>query len=267
MPELRRSEDGRLSVHFVDFDESARKIGETADAFARHLDPSADAMRELRAAVSSAKETSAAVKENMGQTGMLCRLLKKTHEHLSEAIRLAAEVDLGEAAHSLSARFYTCRGMTSLSLYLWADDLADALNSATADFAKSIELDPAAETYTLLAKAYVEAGKLDDAMECLEKATRLDIDCAEAYLSKGLIHQVRGEEEDAHEEIFEAVSLNPDLYRDEFEPIMEAERESEAIWDELFSRPESQELLKKWGGEALEAHQAGKTKPIVFKRP
>ncbi|MDE0020567.1 MAG: hypothetical protein OXT69_04185 [Candidatus Poribacteria bacterium] len=250
MPELRTSEDGRLSAHFGDFDESVKKISEAAEAFADHLDPSAEAMRELWAAVLSAKEMFDAVKDNIAHTNMLCRLLKKAHEHLSEAIRLTAEVDLGEAAHSFSARFYTCRGIASLNLYRLGGSLADALNSATADLVKSIELDPAAETYTFLAHAYAEADKLDDAMKNVEKAIRLDIDCAEAYLLKGLIHRARGEEEDAHEEIFEAISLNPNLYRGEFEPIMEAERESEAIWDELLSRPEADAALKELEDEA-----------------
>ena len=70
-------------------------------------------------------------------------------------------------------------------------------------------------------------------MESLENATRLDINCAEAYLLKRLIHRSRGEKEDAHEDIFETISLDPDLYREVFEPIMQAERESEALWDEL----------------------------------
>ncbi len=265
MLDLRTSEDGRLSIHFGNFAESVRKIGEAADSLAVHLDSSVDTKEELRAAMLSVSETFRAAMENIADIRMCCRLLKKAHEHYSEAIRLTAKADLGEAAHAAPANLYHCRGIVALILYWLKGDITDALNSATSDFAKSVELNPAAETYTRLAEAHVEAGDLDDAMENVEKAIRLDIDYAEAYLLKGLIHRARGEEDDAHEEIFEAISLNPDLYREEFEPIMEAERESEAVWDELFSRPESQELLKKWGEEALEAHDAGKTKPIVFK--
>ncbi len=244
MHELRRLEDGRLSFHFGDFAESMRTISETADSFAVHLDRSADAMRRLGAAMSSAKETLDAAGENIDQTSVFCRLFKKAHGHYSEAIRLTAEIDLGEVAHSLSASLYLCRGRISLVLYQWGGDSTDTLHSAIADLVKSVELDPAAETHMRLAEAYVESDDLDAAMESLESATRLDINCAEAYLLKGLIHRVRGEEEDAHEEIFEAISLDPDLYREEFEPIMQAERESEALWDELRSRPEFDAMLE-----------------------
>lgn len=245
MPELRTSEDGRLSLHFGDFDESVRKISEATDAFTVHLDRSVDAIGDLLAAVSSAEETLDAAREHIDQTSMFRRFLKKTHEHLSEAIRLTAEVDLREAAHVMSARPYLCRGLVSLILSRLGGDSTDALRSAAiADLVKSVGLNPVAETYMRLAEAYVESDDLDAAMESLENATRLDINYAEAYLLKGLIHRARGEEEDAHEEIFEAISLNPDLYREEFEPIMQAERESEALWDELRSRPEFDAMLE-----------------------
>ena len=181
MPEFRTSEDGRLSVHFGDFDESVRKIAEATNTFTSHMGPTAE-VTELLVAVLNIKRTFDKIKENTAQRDILCRLFKKAHEHLSEVIRLTAEVDMGEAAHSSSARFYTYRGIFSLNLYRLGDDLADALSSATADLVKSIELNPAAETYTFLAYTYVEAGKLDDAMESLEKAIELDPELAHAYL-------------------------------------------------------------------------------------
>ena len=222
-----------------------RKIGEATDAFTAHLDRSVNAIGDLLAAVSSVEETLDAAREHIDQTSMFRRFLKKTHEHLSEAIRLTAEVDLGEAAHVMSARPYLWRGLVSLVLSRLGGDSTDALRSAAiADLVKSVGLNPVAETYMRLAEAYVESDDLDAAMESLENATRLDINYAEAYLLKGLLHRARGEEEDAHEEIFEAISLNPDLYREEFEPIMQAERESEALWDELRSRPEFDAMLE-----------------------
>ena len=56
----------------------------------------------------------------------------------------------------MSARPYLCRGLVSLILSRLGSDSTDALRSATADFVKSVELDPAAETYMRLAEAYVE---------------------------------------------------------------------------------------------------------------
>ena len=41
-----------------------------------------------------------------------------------------------------------------------------------------------------------------------------------------------------------------------------AELESERQWEELFSRPESEDFLERMASEALEAHRAGKTEML-----
>ena len=232
-----------MSVHFGDFDESVRKIAEATNTFTGHMGPTAE-VTELLIAVLNIKRTFDKIKENTAQRDILCRLFKKAHGHLSEVIRLTAEVDMGEAAHSSSARFYTYRGIFSLNLYRLGDDLADALSSATADLVKSIELNPAAETYTFLAYAYVEAGKLDDAMESLEKAIELDPEHAHAYLLKGRIHQANGETDAAYDNIYEAILLDPELYRDEFKPIVEDAEKRDAVWDETLRSPDSVAMLQ-----------------------
>lgn len=200
--------------------------------------------------------------DNANRLGVKSALMK-ARQHLNAAVELAAQVDLGDKGTKALARLYYCRGRAAVALNKVESGSVN-IGEAIADFVKSAELKPDAETYLCLGKAYTQAGDQDAAIESFEKATRLDFDCAEAYLLKGLIHQERGEAEDAHEDIYEAICLNPDLYREEFEPIMQAERESEAIWDELLSRPESQEALLAWAEEAREAYRAGKTTPIVF---
>ena len=194
--------------------------------------------------------------------------LRKAAERYASAIRLLKRLDFGKEADVLLASYYISRGMIVLTLNIIEREMKERspvhLNRAIDDFLKSAKLNPDAKTYLRLGEAYALAGDLDAAIESLEKATRLDFDCAEAYLLKGLIHQERGEAEDAHEGIYYAIAINPDLYREEFEQIMQAERESEAIWDELLSRPEAQEMLQEWAEEAREAYRAGKTTPIVF---
>lgn len=192
--------------------------------------------------------------------------LRKADKHLRQAILLLEQNESGEEKDVSLACLYHCRGLVALGL----NDLENGsagLDEAVAAFVKSAELVPIAETYFRLGEAHARADNLEAAVESLEKATDLDPNYAEAYLLKGLIHRHRGEAEDAHEDIYWAIASNPGLYREEFEPIIQAEKESEAIWDELLSRPESQAMLKEWGEEALEALHAGQTNPAVDKKP
>ena len=50
--------------------------------------------------------------------------------------------------------------------------------------------------------------------------------------------------------------------QDRFARFLLAQLESERQWTELFSRPESEDLLKELADEALAEHQAGRTRPL-----
>ncbi len=61
------------------------------------------------------------------------------------------------------------------------------------------------------------------------------------------------------QQAFERAAALPQEEQDRFARLMLAELESEERWAELFSRPESEELLEKMADEALAAHRAGLT--------
>ncbi len=61
------------------------------------------------------------------------------------------------------------------------------------------------------------------------------------------------------QQAFERAAALPHEEQDRFARLMLAELESEERWAELFSRPESEELLEKMADEALAAHRAGLT--------
>jgi hypothetical protein len=61
---------------------------------------------------------------------------------------------------------------------------------------------------------------------------------------------------------FERATLLPEEEQDEFARFMLAELESEERWAQLFSRPESEDLLERLADEALQAHRAGLTRPL-----
>ena len=189
---------------------------------------------------------------------------KEAIEHSNAAIRLARQLDFGIKAEAASASLYYFRGLAALTLIKIENGSAD-LNKAVADLAKSAELNPAAETYRSLGEAHAYAGNLDAAIESLEKATDLDIYCAEAFLLKGLVHQARGDEDDAHEDIHTALCLDPDLYREEFEPIMEEERKWQEKWDKTLQSPESIAMLQAWAEEAKKKSRAEKTAASISK--
>lgn len=170
---------------------------------------------------------------------------KAAIQHSNAAIRLAERIDFGEKAEAASASLYYLRGLSALTMIAVEDGSAD-LNKAIADLGKSAALNPVAETYLRLGEAYAYAGNLDDAVECLEKATDLDIYCAEAFLLKGLVHQARGDEDEYHDEIYTALCLDPGLYREEFEQVMKEAREWEEKWDKTLQSPESIAMLQAW---------------------
>ena len=54
----------------------------------------------------------------------------------------------------------------------------------------------------------------------------------------------------------------PEDRQEAFARFLLAELESERKWDELFSRPESEDFLERMAAEALEAHRADDKRPI-----
>ena len=64
------------------------------------------------------------------------------------------------------------------------------------------------------------------------------------------------------QQAFDRASELPENQQDEFARFLLAELGSERRWDELFGRPESDELLASWADDALEEHRAGRTRPL-----
>ena len=64
------------------------------------------------------------------------------------------------------------------------------------------------------------------------------------------------------QQAFDKAAELPEERQDTFARFLLAELESERRWDELFGRPESDQLLERLTTEALEAHRAGITKPL-----
>lgn len=64
------------------------------------------------------------------------------------------------------------------------------------------------------------------------------------------------------QEAFERASELPEEEQARFARFLLAELESERQWADLFSRPESENLLERLADEALSEHRAGQTKPL-----
>ena len=67
---------------------------------------------------------------------------------------------------------------------------------------------------------------------------------------------------DLLQKAFERASTLPTDEQERFARFLLAELESEQLWAELFSRPESEELLDRLADEALSDHHAGRTQPL-----
>ncbi len=61
---------------------------------------------------------------------------------------------------------------------------------------------------------------------------------------------------------FERAAKLPQEEQDKFARFLLTELESERCWTELFSRPESEDLLGRLADDALAAHRAGRTLPL-----
>ncbi len=180
--------------------------------------------------------------------------LQNAYAHFGYAISLIESVGGTENAADL-ATSYGFRGVLGL---VWNVSVNNRfpLDLAIGDLQKSCELRPLAETYIVLSVAHLQNGKSDDALLNLKKACEIDHRCADAYLLRGLIHYQSGDADKAHNNIYKAVRLNASLYREEFEPIMAAERNMDAAWDELLSRPEADAAFKEAEDEARAILQA-----------
>ncbi len=64
------------------------------------------------------------------------------------------------------------------------------------------------------------------------------------------------------QQAFERASELPETEQDRFARFLLAELESERQWAELFSRPESEDLLERLSDEALEEHRAARIRPL-----
>ena len=61
---------------------------------------------------------------------------------------------------------------------------------------------------------------------------------------------------------FERAARLPPEEQDKLARFLLTELESEQRWTELFSRPESEDLLERLADETLAAHRAGQTRPL-----
>ena len=68
------------------------------------------------------------------------------------------------------------------------------------------------------------------------------------------------------QEAFERVAKLPQEEQDRFAQFLLAALESNQRWDELFARPESEDLLERLADETLAAHRAGRTQPIDIEK-
>ena len=64
------------------------------------------------------------------------------------------------------------------------------------------------------------------------------------------------------EQAFAKASELPQEEQDRFARFLLSELESELRWAELFSLPESEDLLEQLADEAVAAHRAGLTRPL-----
>ena len=64
-------------------------------------------------------------------------------------------------------------------------------------------------------------------------------------------------------EAFERAATLPEAEQDKFARFLLAELESERQWVDLFSRPESEDLLERLADEALTEHRSGQTWPLT----
>ena len=61
---------------------------------------------------------------------------------------------------------------------------------------------------------------------------------------------------------FEKAAQTPDAEQDRLAQLMLAQLDSEQRWDQLFARPESEDLLAGLAKQALDEHHAARTKHL-----
>lgn len=65
------------------------------------------------------------------------------------------------------------------------------------------------------------------------------------------------------QQAFDRASELPETEQDKFARFLLAELDSDRQWEELFSSPESEDLLERLADEALSEHRAGRTQPLT----
>ena len=65
---------------------------------------------------------------------------------------------------------------------------------------------------------------------------------------------------------FERAAELPQAEQERFARFLPAELESKREWSELFTHPESEDLLERLADEALSEHRAGRTQPLALKQ-
>ena len=65
------------------------------------------------------------------------------------------------------------------------------------------------------------------------------------------------------QQAFDRASELPETEQDKFARFLLAELDSERQWVQLFSSPESEDLLERLADEALSEHRAGRTQPLT----
>lgn len=66
------------------------------------------------------------------------------------------------------------------------------------------------------------------------------------------------------QEAFARAAELPQPEQDRFARFLLAELESERRWAELFTRPESEDLLERLADETLAEHRTGRTQPLAL---
>ena len=64
------------------------------------------------------------------------------------------------------------------------------------------------------------------------------------------------------QQAFERASELPQEEQDKFARFLLSELDAERRWAELFSRPESEDVLERLADEALSEHRVGRTRPL-----
>ncbi len=137
------------------------------------------------------------------------------------------------------------------------NDVVDDLENAGLLFQKHGWSNVVPPIHCNLAMAYGQMGASDKAHTILTNVIAIEPEFANAYLQKGLLHQADGEADAARDYIYEAILLEPCLYRDSFKQIVDEVERWDKIWDETLKDSDSIEMLNEWVEESKRARRKG----------